>query len=369
MNAKTGLKLAMIALALGAAGCKKKPKDEPAPQQGSADKGSAGMGSGSGSAEAPKPAPLAGKELAAKYLACNEHLSAGKLDDFKKDCITAQFLGHPVDDVEHKGADAVMAEFAKMRAAFSDMKSLPQLVFVNGRTILAIGMMTGTHDGPMKTPMGDIEPTKKKISTLFFHKLIIDDENKATEEWWFGDPATLVGQLGKLPKGTPFRPPTEKGFEGAPIVIVAADDAKEKANLEAITKFNEAFNAHKPEDEIAVFTDDAIESDQASPTDTKGKKAIAPGLEVFHTAFPDGKIAVDVAAVGDYVIQHGNFTGTHKGPLDKIKPTNAKVTMGFAEVFEMKDGKIAKLWRFRNGLALATQLGLMKEPPAEKPKP
>jgi predicted ester cyclase len=360
MNVKTGLNVALLALALATVGCKKKPKEEP--KQGSASTTAEQPGSGSGSAEAPKPAPLTGKELAAKYLACNEHLSAGKLEDFKQDCITAEFLGHPVDDVEQKGADAVVAEFAKMRAAFSDMKSLPQLVFVNGRTILAVGMMSGTHDGPMKTPMGDIEPTKKKISTLFFHKLVLDDENKATEEWWFGDPATMLGQLGKLPKGTAFRPPAENGLEGAPIIIVAADDAKEKANLDAIKKFNEAFNAHKPADEIAQFTDDAVESDQASPTDTKGKKAIGPGLKVFHTAFPDGKIAVDVVAVGDYVIQHGSFTGTHKGPLDKIKPTQAKVTMGFAEVFEMKDGKIAKLWRFRNGLSLATQLGLMTEP-------
>ena len=364
MNVK--IALAVAALAVGAAGCKKKPKDDP--QQGSASKPDEGSAKqGSGSAEAPKPAPLAGKELAAKYLACNEHLSSGKLEDFKKDCITTEFLGHPVDDIEQKGADAVVAQFAAMRAAFPDLKSLPQLVFVNGRTILAVGLMVGTHEGAMKTPMGDLEPTKKKMGTWFFHKLALNDENKATEEWWFGDPATLVGQLGKLPKGTPFRPAADKGLEGAPVIIVAADDAKEKANLETIKKLNEAFNAHKPADEIALFTPDAVESDQASPADTKGAKAIGPGLKTFHVAFPDGKIAVDAVAVGDYVIQHGTFTGTHKGPLDKLAPTQAKVTMGFAEVFEMKDGKIAKLWRFRNGLALATQLGLMKAP--DEPKP
>lgn len=360
MTVKT-LRLAILVVALGALGCKKKPKDEPA-KQGSATTDAGSANAGSGSAEAPKPAPLAGKELAAKYLACNEHLSTGKLDDFKKDCITAEFLGHPVDDVEQKGADAVVAQFTAMRAAFPDLKTLPQIVFVNGRNILAVGLMTGTHEGAMKTPMGDIEPTKKKIGMWFFHKLAINDENKATEEWWFGDPATMVGQLGQLPKGTAFRPASDKGLDGAPIVIVAADDAKEKANLETIKKLNEAFNAHKPGDEIALFTDDAIESDHASPSDTKGKKAIEPGLKTFHVAFPDGKIAVDAVAVGDYVIQHGTFTGTHKGPLDKLPPSQAKVTMGFAEVFEMKDGKIAKLWRFRNGLALATQLGLMKAP-------
>ena len=346
----------ILALAVGAIGCKSKPKEQP-PQAGSA-----GSDAGAAPVEPPRPPPLAGKELATKYLACNDLLSQGKLDDFKRDCITADFLGHPVDAMEQKGADAVIAEFTAQRAAFPDMKVQPQLVFVDGRTILAIGLMTGTHEGPMKTPVGDLAPTKKPIGMLFFHKLAINDENKATEEWWFGDPATLVGQIGKLPKGIKSRPAMAKGLEGAPIVIVAADDAREQANLEVITKLNEAFNARKASDEIALFADDAVESDQASAADITGRKAIEPGLRAFHTAFPDGKIAVDAVAVGDYVIQHGKFTGTQNGPLDKLPPSQAKVEMGFAEVFEMKDGKIAKLWRFRNGLALAGQLALMKAP-------
>jgi len=225
----------------------------------------------------------------------------------------------------------------------------------------------------MKTPMGEIAATKKKIGMMFFHKLALNDGNKATEEWWYGDPATMLGQIGKLPKEFgPVRPATDKGLDGAPIVIVAADDAKEKANVEAIKKLNEAFNAHKPADQIAAFADDAVQSDQAGPSDTKGKKAIEPGLKMFHTIFPDGKIAVEAVAVGDYVIQTGTFSGTHKGPLGKA--SQAKVEMAFAEVNELKDGKIVKMWRFRNALALAAKLGLMKpagdkagDKPADKP--
>jgi len=139
MNIRTGL---VIALAVGGAvGCKKKPEEAP-PTAGSAEKPTEGS-AGSGSAEAPK-APLAGKELAAKYVECTNHLNAGKADDFKANCITADFLAHPVDAVEVKGADAVLAQFKEERAAFPDLKIAPQVIFVNGRTLLAVGLMTGT---------------------------------------------------------------------------------------------------------------------------------------------------------------------------------------------------------------------------------
>jgi hypothetical protein len=53
-----------------------------------------------------------------------------------------------------------------------------------------------------------------------------------------------------------------------------------------------------------------------------------------------------------------------------MKATNKAVTMHFAEVAKLKDGKVAQLWRFRNGMAMAMQLGLMGDAPkgGEAPK-
>ncbi|MEJ7604131.1 MAG: ester cyclase [Kofleriaceae bacterium] len=345
----------VLVCGLGALGCENKRKQAPPVETAS--------GSGS-AASVPVHVPLAGKQLAAAYLACNELLSTGKLEDYKTRCITADFLGHPVDDLEVKGADAVIAQFTAMRAAFSDLRLAPQHVFVHGRTLLAVGLMTGTHDGAMKTALGEIAPTKKRIGILFFHKLAVNELDKATEEWWFGDPATLLGQIGALPKGSASRKLAQGA--GAPIIVVAAGDPKERANLEIVKKMNVGFNAHKVTDQLAGFADTAVEADQANATDTRGKPAIAASHTSFHTAFPDGKLAVETLAVGDHVIQTGAFTGTHTGRFDGLPATDTKLNFGLAEVIEVADGKIVKLTRFRNGLALLSKLGLMS-PPGDEP--
>jgi len=138
----------------------------------------------------------------------------------------------------------------------------------------------------------------------------------------------------------------------------------EKKNLETVKKSNEAFSSKKGADAMAPYADDAVESDQAGGADAKGKKEIEKGMKVFWKAFPDLKIEVpNMWAAGDYVVAEGTFSGTNSGPLGKMPKTGKQVTGQFAEVFKLKDGKITQVWRFRNGMAMAAQLGLGGEPP------
>jgi len=362
----------MVVITLGlalAAGCKKKEKT-----------GETAAGSGSSTAVAkpnegsaamkppeppppPKPAPKTGKDLAQAYQDCGALIAGAKWDDFMKQCSADTFVGHMADDKDMK-RDEVVPMFKDMRAAFPDEKIEPQLIFVNGRNILAVMLMSGTHEGPMKTPMGEIPATKKKFGALMYHRLAMNDENKATEEWSYFDPATMMGQLGLSPKeAPPSRPAMEKGMEGAPAIIVAADDDKEKKNLETVKKSNDAFNSKKAADAMAFYADDAVESDQATGTDAKGKKEIEKGLAMFWKAFPDVKVdAANMWAAGDYVVVEGSFSGTNDGPMGKMPKTGKKVTGHYAEIIKLKDGKITEMWRFRNGLAMAAQLGLIKPP-------
>jgi predicted ester cyclase len=260
-----------------------------------------------------------------------------------------------------------------MRTAFPDFKGEPLLVLVSGRNLFAFYLMTGTNSGSMKMGDQEMPATNKKTSSLMFHKLAINDENKATEEWAFHDPFTMMGQLGVLPKEAgPTRPPIDKAPAFPQQIVVAADDAKEKANLDAFTKMNAAINAHKSADAVAMLADDAVESDQAEAKDMSGKKDIQKGLDEFFKAFPDVKLDVPTpTAVGDYVVAMGTMTGTNKGPMGKMKPTNKSVSGGYAEVIAFKDGKATNLWRFRNGMDMAKQLGLLpdaKAAPMDAPK-
>ena len=294
-----------------------------------------------------KPAPKTGKELAQLYQDCGALIAGAKWDDFMKQCSADGFVAHMADDKDMK-RDEVLPMFKDMRVAFPDSKMEPQLILVNGRNLLAVSLTSGTHEGPMKSPMGEIPATKKKYGQLMYHRLAVNDENKVTEEWAYFDPGTMMGQLGLLPKGAPpSRPVMEKGMEGAPVIAVAADDEKEKKNLETMKKANEAFNSHKIADAMAFYADDAVESDQAAAADAKGKKEIEKGMQMFWKAFSDVKSEVpNMWAAGDYVVLEGTVSGTNDGPMGKMPKTGKKISGQFAEVIELKDGKITKLWRF-----------------------
>ncbi len=361
---KYSMLFAALALVVAPA-CKKKDADTAAKTDQPATPGSAATAPKP--TEAPKPEPVkpkTGQELVELYKSCGEDINNNKMDDFFKDCVDPSYVGHDSDGKDQK-LDDLKAHFTMMREAFPDAKMTPQIVLVNGRNVFAIGLVQGTNEGTLKHPgMPEVPATHKKIGTLMAQRLAFNDQNKVTEEWSFGMPGTFAAQLGLLPKDAPpKRPAMDKGLEGAPIAVVAADDAKEKTNLEALKKVDDAFNAHKAADLMALYTDDAVESDMSAPKDMTGKKDITKGLEEFLKAFPDAKVTGTDFAAGDYVVDIGTFEGTNTGDMGKMKKTGKHVSLPYFELSQLKDGKVAHVWRFMNDMAFAKQLGLIPDAP------
>jgi predicted ester cyclase len=364
----TKISLLAAALALVAMpACKKKDADQPAP----APAPTPAMGSGSAATPAPnakptekEPAkPKTAQEMVDMYKSCTENINAGKFDDFLNTCVDANYVGHEGDKSIKR--DDVKAEFVAMKAAFPDMKFAPQLVLVNGHTIIGVGLMTGTNEGTMKMPgMPDVPATHKKVGSLWAHKLALGDDGKAKEEWMFADEGTMMAQLGLMPKDAPpKRAAMDKGLDGAPIVAIAADDAKEKANLETAKKAVDAFNAHKSADMAALWTDDVVETDIADAADHKGKKELEKGLKEFQTTFSDAKLAdTNAIAAGDFVAETGKFEGTNDHDGMHMKKTGKHVSVPYLEIVQSKDGKASHIWRFYNGMDFAMQLGMMPPP-------
>ena len=360
-----------FALALGLTACKKKDEGNNAAPKATDTSATAPKQEPAKPAEPPKaeaPKPMTGPELADEYKKCTQLINDKKFDDFKKECVADDYVSH-MDGQEMK-ADAIVPMFQAMSTAFPDMKFEPQMILVNGRDIFGVALQTGTQEGALNMPgMPAIPATHKKIGMLFFHRLAMNDANKAKEEWTFTDGGTFMAQLGQMPKDAPpKRAAMDKGMEGAPIVVVAADDAKEKANLDIAKKELDAFNAHKPADVMANTADDVVESDQAMAKDVTGKKEVEKGLKDFQTAFSDGKITPDNAwAAGDYVVAIGTFEGTNDHDLGKMKKTGKHVSLPMAEIMQFKDGKVSHIWRFYDSASMAMQLGMMKMP-GEAPK-
>ena len=322
-----------LAIALAAVACNKKSDDKPAPKATEPStattppsKDTPQMAAKTPEKPGEKPKRLEGKELADAYIKCIGEINAGKLDDYMNDCVdTAKYEGQPNDAPTMKAADRKQ-HLADMKAAFPDLHIAPQIVLVDGSTIYATGLITGTHDGTMKMGAQELPATHKKIGFVMAHTLTHSLEtNKVSFEKAWMDPGTLAFQLGVLPKeAPPHRPAIDKGIDGAPVIVVATHDAKEKANVELVKKSNDAFNAHKLAESLADFADDAVVSDLAEDKDVVGKKELDKGLKMFFDAFSDIKISADTWGAGDYVVATGHIDGTFDHDMGKVKKTGVR---------------------------------------------
>jgi predicted ester cyclase len=362
------MKLRTIAIALTtvslAAGCggKKKEDGKGTPKAGT------GTAAGTGSATPtppppPQPAPLTGDALAKAYIATWNALAAGDKAAFRA-AFADDAVSHWPDNMvaERKGADAIVASAFDFKAGFPDLKVAPQIVLVKDRTVAGVWLNTGTNSAAMKSDMGEMPASGKKIGQLLFHAATFNDANKVVDEWFVMDMNTMMNHMGMSPQ--PGRPLMETGA-ASPVMAVATGSDTEKANLALAQAGNDAFNKRDVDAMLATMADDVIESDQAAPADVVGKAKIAEGTKMFLGAFSDGKIApVTLWAAGDYVVSVATFSGTNDGDMGDMKKTGKKVTITIAELMKYEGGKLKQTWRFFNSAGMAMQMGLVPPPGA-----
>jgi len=79
----------------------------------------------------------------------------------------------------------------------------------------------------------------------------------------------------------------------------------------------------------------------------------------WYDAFPDLHVTIDdMVAEGDKVATRLTWTGTHKGEIMGIPPTNKKVTISLIVIDRIAGGKIVEDHGIFNALDLMRQLGL-----------
>jgi steroid delta-isomerase-like uncharacterized protein len=264
------------------------------------------------------------------------------------------------------GADCIDKEAKVFADAFPDVSGSLQLVLVSGKNVASVVLVTGTHTGTLKGPMGDVPATNKKIGMLEGHVITVGDDNKVAKQWFFADSGEMMFQLGLAPG--PGRAAMDKGAD-KPMVVIAKDDDGEKKNLEASKAWVEAFNKHDTKALAAMYAKGYKHSESAAAEDMDGN-ATSASLDAFAKGFPDVKITVENEwAAGDYTIATGTWGGTNNGdmPMMKLKKTGKAVSVHFFEVMQWKDGKLVQDWTIFNSAAVMAQLGMGAPPPGGKP--
>jgi ketosteroid isomerase-like protein len=361
-------KTIVLVAALAAVGaCKKKNDDAtktaPAPTTPAPTPGSATAPEPTAKpVEAPKP--VAGDDIVKRFDECWGFWNDSKWDDFKG-CFTEDATSEePPFAGPFNGRDAVVDAAKMLKTGLPDAKGELALVLVNGHTAVTVALVTGTNSAAMKTPMGEMPATNKKVGFMMSQVVELDDFGHAKKLTGFSDAGTMLGQLNPM-KDHPVRPAMDK-LPMARESVVAKDDDKEKANLATDKSFVEAFNKHDPKAFAAILADDATWFEAAESKD-HNKKDVVPMTQAFWKGFSDIKITpASQWAAGDYVVTQGTIAGKNDGdiPMMKMKKTNKDVSIPFVQIDKVADGKVKGVWIFYQGMAMAQQLGMMPPPGA-----
>ena len=115
-------------------------------------------------------------------------------------------------------------------------------------------------------------------------------------------------------------------------------------NKELIRRWYRDFNAHDL-DAVGKYFDEPFAS------------GIQRGNTVYLTAFPDMHVSIEeLIAEDDKVVVRGIFTGTQDAEIKGVAPTGRSVSVDFAEIHRVKDGRIVHYWCQMDVAGLLRQL-------------
>lgn len=101
-------------------------------------------------------------------------------------------------DVKLKGPQAVKEYNQNFITAFPDARVEAKNIFTQGGTVIVEGVFTGTHGGTLKTPMGDVPATGRKVTGEFVQILEVD-RGLVKRNSLLYDQIQLMTQLGMAP--------------------------------------------------------------------------------------------------------------------------------------------------------------------------
>ena len=126
----------------------------------------------------------------------------------------------------------------------------------------------------------------------------------------------------------------------------------------------DAFNEHDVDRWLDNVTDDHRLEDVALGITFEGKDGLRAWAENWLRAAPDAKTELlNVVAQGDWIVTEHVGRATHTGPLrtpdgGEIPATGRSIELRFAELFQLRDGKIALMRAYWDSATFFRQLGL-----------
>ncbi len=136
--------------------------------------------------------------------------------------------------------------------------------------------------------------------------------------------------------------------------------------METARRHDEAFNAQDAEGRASIEAPD-IEAVLPGGLSLRGPDQLLGIVRAFWEALPDVRIAAENQfAAGETVVAEGNLTGTHTGtfrtPQGDIPPSGNPVTLRYASIKQIRDGKVAWEHLYFDQLEFLQQIGALSPP-------
>lgn len=91
-----------------------------------------------------------------------------------------------------------------------------------------------------------------------------------------------------------------------------------------------------------------------------GPEGFKQFVQIYRNAFPDVRLTInDQIAEGDKVVTRWTATGTHKGQLMAIAPTNKHTTVTGINIDRYQSGKVVEAWASYDMFGMLQQLGVV----------
>jgi steroid delta-isomerase-like uncharacterized protein len=132
-------------------------------------------------------------------------------------------------------------------------------------------------------------------------------------------------------------------------------------NVKIVRHMFDAWNAHDPERMLKVLDEKFVAQSDTFPGARTGREAARQTMMTYLKAFPD--LHFDVAQTiteGDFVVSRWTATGTHRGELMGLAPTNRRAVTNGCSVTQIKNGRAVHDWVYWDTGHLLKQLGVPK---------
>jgi predicted ester cyclase len=137
-------------------------------------------------------------------------------------------------------------------------------------------------------------------------------------------------------------------------------ESREERNKKTVMAAMAALNAHNADDLVSTMAPDAVDYGDGLEEPIKNLDTVKTMMGDFMKAFPDFKSDnLMYFADGDHVVVIGDWSGTFKNDLGKMKATGKSFKFKDADIFKLNDeGKIVEHRFIQPNATIFKQIGV-----------